>query len=204
MNKTNIEWCDYTWNPVTGCKRGCKYCYAKRIHDRFNSIPFSIITYHSNRIAEPSKLKKPATIFVGSMSDIEYWNKDFTLMILAECQKNKRHTFMFLSKNPKSYAGFCWPSNTMQGLTLTSSHDIGAYYALTQMCSFPRPYLSIEPLLGPVLYHSALEAMEKIIVGAMTGPHAIAPLKEHIDNLKQHIPSNNLFLKTNIKRYWGN
>lgn len=29
MNKTSIEWCDYTWNPVTGCNHPCRdvYCY---------------------------------------------------------------------------------------------------------------------------------------------------------------------------------
>jgi len=35
VNKSKIEWCDYTWNPVTGCYHGCKYCYARRIAERF-------------------------------------------------------------------------------------------------------------------------------------------------------------------------
>lgn len=35
MNKTKIEWCDSTWNPVTGCKHDCPYCYARRIAERF-------------------------------------------------------------------------------------------------------------------------------------------------------------------------
>lgn len=35
MQKSNIEWCDSTWNPVTGCKHGCEYCYARRIANRF-------------------------------------------------------------------------------------------------------------------------------------------------------------------------
>lgn len=34
MNRTKIEWCDYTWNPVVGCKHGCSYCYAKRFAER--------------------------------------------------------------------------------------------------------------------------------------------------------------------------
>lgn len=35
MNKTKIEWCDSTWNPVTGCLHGCEYCYARGIAERF-------------------------------------------------------------------------------------------------------------------------------------------------------------------------
>lgn len=35
MNKTKIEWCDSTWNPVTGCLHGCEYCYASKIANRF-------------------------------------------------------------------------------------------------------------------------------------------------------------------------
>jgi len=28
FNKTNenIDWAKWSWNPVTGCKLGCKYC----------------------------------------------------------------------------------------------------------------------------------------------------------------------------------
>lgn len=35
LHKSGIEWTDYTWNPVTGCRRGCDYCYARRIANRF-------------------------------------------------------------------------------------------------------------------------------------------------------------------------
>lgn len=40
MNKTKIEWCDSTWNPVTGCFHGCDYCYARGIAERFK--PFDL------------------------------------------------------------------------------------------------------------------------------------------------------------------
>ena len=35
MNKTKIEWCSHTWNPVTGCLHGCRYCYARGVAHRF-------------------------------------------------------------------------------------------------------------------------------------------------------------------------
>lgn len=36
MNRSRIEWCDYTWNPITGCRHGCPYCYARKMTARFS------------------------------------------------------------------------------------------------------------------------------------------------------------------------
>lgn len=33
MNKTKIDWADYTWNPVTGCLNTCEYCYAGKMQE---------------------------------------------------------------------------------------------------------------------------------------------------------------------------
>lgn len=42
MNHTKIDWCDSTWNPLTGCNHGCEYCYARAIAHRFGKqIPDS-------------------------------------------------------------------------------------------------------------------------------------------------------------------
>ena len=38
-DKSKIEWCDATWNPVRGCSRvteGCRHCYAESIAARFS------------------------------------------------------------------------------------------------------------------------------------------------------------------------
>ena len=32
---TKIDWCDTSWNPVTGCYHKCEYCYARGIATRF-------------------------------------------------------------------------------------------------------------------------------------------------------------------------
>lgn len=34
---TKIDWCDATWNPVTGCFHRCEYCYARGISRRFGA-----------------------------------------------------------------------------------------------------------------------------------------------------------------------
>ena len=99
MNRTDIDWCDVTWNPVTGCKRDCPYCYAKKIADRFghgkgdggehflgepmmtprtltrearvDPYPYGFDpTFHRYRLEEPIRAKKSQNIFVCSMSDL--------------------------------------------------------------------------------------------------------------------------------------
>ena len=36
--KTKIDWCDSTWNPVTGCLHGCEYCYARSLANRYGGF----------------------------------------------------------------------------------------------------------------------------------------------------------------------
>lgn len=38
--KTKIDWCDSSWNPVTGCLHGCDYCYARKMAYCFGSVGF--------------------------------------------------------------------------------------------------------------------------------------------------------------------
>ena len=97
--KTKIDWCDATWNPVTGCLHGCEYCYARRIAKRFGSnlmpiftnypvldepvrsvgfdcgknqpYPFDFTpTFHRYRLDEPARWTRPRNIFVCSMADL--------------------------------------------------------------------------------------------------------------------------------------
>ncbi len=59
MQKTNIEWCDMTWNPVTGCRRGCDYCYARRIAERFGGWTSGGVKTTQNIKGEPPELDAP-------------------------------------------------------------------------------------------------------------------------------------------------
>lgn len=47
MGRSNIEWCDWVWNPVTGCRHGCPYCYARSIARRFSgNIKANMVAAH--------------------------------------------------------------------------------------------------------------------------------------------------------------
>lgn len=35
MNKSQIGWCDFSWNPVTGCKKMCEFCRGYKQATRF-------------------------------------------------------------------------------------------------------------------------------------------------------------------------
>lgn len=36
MNKSGIPWCDFSWNPITGCKKKCNDCFAHKIAKRLS------------------------------------------------------------------------------------------------------------------------------------------------------------------------
>jgi len=39
IHTTKIDWADSSWNPVTGCLKGCEYCYAAEMARRFEPKP---------------------------------------------------------------------------------------------------------------------------------------------------------------------
>lgn len=59
MNNTRIDWCDSTWNPVTGCKGGCDYCYARSIANRFGGWTAGGVKTTQNFFSDPPVLDSP-------------------------------------------------------------------------------------------------------------------------------------------------
>lgn len=107
MQNSTIEWTDKTWNPVTGCTKvsqGCKNCYAEKIYERFNGKgSFRNVTCHSDRLTQPLKWKKPARIFVNSMSDLFHEDVPFAFidLVFAVMKQCQQHTFQILTKRPE-------------------------------------------------------------------------------------------------------
>jgi protein gp37 len=206
MNPTKIDWpgLKYTWNPVTGCKRGCYYCYAKRnwnrLHRNREECEFDEIRFHPLRLDDSDLWnKKGVRIFVGSMSDIEYWTPAMVKDVIDTCRTYRQNTFMFLSKNPKAYSEYVWPTNTMQGLTLTLEQNQSVQEeSIQEISKYPHPFLSFEPLLG-YIQTPIPSKIELVIVGAMTGPGSVKPKEDWINNIKILVPHEKLYLKNSLR-----
>ncbi|HML37010.1 MAG TPA: DUF5131 family protein [Bacillota bacterium] len=122
MHSTKIEWCDSTWNPVTGCLHKCEYCYARRIAHRFggeadlnetcielNTKPKTAFPYgfqptlHRYRLEEPKKFKKQQNVFVCSMGDLfgPWVPHDWQDEVFTACGDADRHKYLLLTKYPE-------------------------------------------------------------------------------------------------------
>lgn len=128
MINSRIDWCDSTWNPVTGCLHGCEYCYARGIAERFggkqkyanifeeneplidadgkalaypHSFSPTLLRYHLNDYIG----KKGRNIFVCSMADLfGSWVPDSWIEeVFNACEKAPQHNYLFLTKNPQRY-----------------------------------------------------------------------------------------------------
>ena len=79
MNNTRIDWCDSTWNPVTGCKGGCDYCYARSIANRFGGWTTGGVKTTQNFFSDPPVLDSPLLLERKSRPDV-YRSKQFFLL----------------------------------------------------------------------------------------------------------------------------
>ena len=127
MLKTPIEWCDYSWPIVNGCRRispGCGGpdgggCYAERLAaTRLRHLPkyegLATMTTSGPRwtgnsrlwlpdLADPLRLKKPSRIFVADMGDLFYeevTNEEID-QVFAVMSIASHHVFQVLTKRAK-------------------------------------------------------------------------------------------------------
>jgi len=209
MNKTKIEWTDYSWNPITGCKHGCWYCYAKKLCLRFpKNFPNGFEpTFYPERLNEPHKLKKPSKIFVCSIADLfaPWTNHLWRMQVLESIEKCPvKHTFQLLTKNPEGAYDYDFPDNVWVGTTITDQWELEDKIDDMLNINAKVRFISFEPLLSHIFSLGLIYTFDWIIVGKLTGSKKIQ-LKKHwvkdiVDKTRDwSIP---LFMKNNLKPIW--
>lgn len=198
MNQTKIDWAEMSWNPVTGCRHGCLYCYARRTAHRFDAgmtdpapvagglhvlresikgtpYPYGFEpTLHRCRLDQPERKAEPQTVFVCSMADLfgRWMPTDWIRDVLDACGRAPQHRYLFLTKNPARYL-------ELDRLALLP-HKENFWYGATvtggdEAVMYPVPWVNIntfwsmEPLLGPVDMNAAAGLPQWVILGAETG-----------------------------------
>lgn len=218
LNRTGIEWCDLTWNPITGCRNGCEFCYARRFAHRLRGRygypqddPFAP-TFHPDRLDEPLEGPIGKRIFAVSMGDIfspgvERWWVDSVLRTIAHCRGNP---FYILTKRPNAWLGFQPPENLWCGVSIATKEDYPRLHDLMFYLSGSgaedRLFVSIEPSMGP-MDNLDLKGISWVIVGAETGNRKgkIVPKIEWVRQIVEEAERDKIpvFMKDSLKSIPG-
>lgn len=182
-----IRWCDYSWNPMTGCSKvspGCRSCYSERIAHRFagtKAYPNGFaVTLHPERLGEPGKLKAPAgtKIFVCDMGDLfhEEVPDDFILSVMGVIVSTPHLIFQVLTKRSKRMKEFFFKlepipfPNLWLGVSVENQKTLHRIDDLVATPAAVR-FVSFEPLLeDPGLV--SWRGIGWAIVGGESGPGA--------------------------------
>jgi len=183
--KSNIEWTQATWNPVTGCSKvsqGCKHCYAERMAQRLKAIGNPnyangfALTLQPHALATPLRWTTPRIIFVNSMSDLFHEAIPFEYLqeVFAVMHRASWHTFQILTKRSERLRDVAprlpWPPNVWMGVSVENADCSFRIDDLRQTPAAVK-FLSLEPLLGP-LRDLELRDIQWVIVGGESGPAA--------------------------------
>jgi protein gp37 len=194
---STIEWTESTWNPVTGCTKispGCKHCYAERMALRLramgqrNYVNGFELTLQPQALSLPLHWKKPQTIFVNSMSDLFHADvpTDFILQTFEVMVRADWHRFQILTKRSDRLleldSQLPWAPHIWMGVSV-ESEDYTLRIDHLRRTNAHVKFLSLEPLLGPLLTLD-LREIHWAIVGGESGPGARSMPKEWVLDIR--------------------
>jgi protein gp37 len=189
-HKSQIEWTESTWNPVTGCNKispGCKNCYAERLAKRLKAMGQANyrngfkLTLQPQMLELPLKWKKPQTIFVNSMSDLFHKDVplDYIQQVFDVMNRAHWHRFQVLTKRADRLAELSseltWSPNIWMGVSVESQKYVHRINDL-RSTSADVKFLSLEPLLSS-LKNLDLREIDWAIIGGESG-YGFRPIKE--------------------------
>ena len=204
MNKTQIEWTNYTINPVKGmCPVACPYCYARAMYKRFKWNPE--IRFDWSVANDLSKMKAGSRVFWGSTIELfgDWVDPEWMRLIFEAVKRHSNLTHIFLTKQPQNLIKFNpFPENCYVGVSATNHEQYKNAILLADTYEAKVKFISFEPLLEmPVLHpvHFLAEGIKWVIIGAQTKPYK-PPKIEWVQEIveacdKAGIP---VFLKDNL------
>jgi protein gp37 len=176
FNKTTerIEWASWSWNPVTGCKHDCVYCYAKDIATRFYQQRFKP-TFIEERLKAPKAMKVPDSaennpgdknVFVCSMADLfgPWVPEEWIQAVLDAVRESPEWNYLFLTKNPKRYLDFEFSKNCWLGTTVDIQSRVSLAEKSFKDLKATVKWLSCEPLLENLKFRN-LEVFDWVVIG---------------------------------------
>lgn len=186
MNKTRIEYCDTTLNPVVGCTYNCEYCYARKMNQRFGWVSdFHKPQFFPERLKKLES-KKPQVVFMNSLSDIADWERDWIFETFAAIKKNPQHKYLFLTKRFDNFNARYGrkifnevsKENVLIGQTITYQDDY-------DKAQYAPDFFSVEPILEEITFRPDRFQSAWVIIGAETGnrKEKVVPKKEWIDKI---------------------
>jgi protein gp37 len=133
-------------------------------------------TLQHDIVTQPLSWKKPRLVFVNSMSDLfhdevplSYLKRVFEVMTEAHW-----HVFQVLTKRSErleeTAQSLSWPRNVWMGVSVENADYAYRIDHLKRVPAAVR-FLSIEPLLGPII-NLSLTHVDWVIVGGESGPFA--------------------------------
>ena len=211
-NRRGIEWTDYTWNPIGGCKHGCRWqmpdgtvaiCYAEAVAERVatSSYPdgFAQHYWRPETLEDPLKLKLPSKIFLDSMSDLMgHWVPEHQINeVLEICRRATQHTFQLLTKNAPRLTQFEFPANVWVGVSAPPtffkgkllSHEkqirmVERQIEILKKVNVPVRWMSIEPLSFDIAPLLKDSPLAWAVIGAATnGSKTYQPEPEWVQNV---------------------
>jgi Bacteriophage protein gp37 len=209
----SIEWAKWTWNPVTGCKFGCKYCYARDIANRFYKTKFEP-TFHEDRMDAPLETVVPKeaitdigykNVFVCSMADLfgDWIPDEWIKKVLKAVRENPQWNYLFLSKNPKRLIGIDFPDNAWVGTTVDVQKRVDPAKEAFRQVKAKVKFLSCEPLQENVIFDD-MSMFDWLIIGGRsesTGMLAGQPEWKWVEDLLIQARKDNvsLYFKPNLE-----